>query len=190
MARSSTFEDSLIFGSVGSLLARTGAVTLQAIVAETGVSIGSLYHRYGSRETLLAMTWLDAVRAFQAEFREALESGADDAGERAALATPKFCRTDNARAIVLACCRQAEFASSAISGELQEAIASANDEAMMALRRFAATRGYSVDACRLGLVAFPLAAVRLYLPDKPVPASIDAYIANAFRAIIGTGERG
>ncbi|MEM8695821.1 MAG: TetR/AcrR family transcriptional regulator [Pseudomonadota bacterium] len=183
MARSSTFEDSQIFAAVGVLLARDGAVTLQAIVAETGVSIGSLYHRYGSRETLLARTWLDAVGAFQAEFLAALDSGGDDAGERAALVTPQFCRNQKARAVVLACCRQSEFASAELSEELQRSIASANDAAAAALREFADDRGYTLEACRLGLVAFPLAAVRLYLPDNPVPESIDAYVAEAFRSI-------
>jgi len=117
MGRLSTIKDANVYGAVGAQLAGKGAVTLQTIVAETGVSIGSLYHRYGSREGLLAQTWLDAVKSFQGGFLAALEGGDADgdesAGGRAALATPRFCRAERSRAIVLSCCRQSEFLSSA-----------------------------------------------------------------------------
>ncbi len=184
MARSSTFDDSQIFAAVGSLLVRDGNVTLQAIVAETGVSIGSLYHRFGSRETLLARTWLDAVEAFQLEFLAALESGGSDAGKRAALVTPRFCRTQRERAIVLACCRQEEFTSPDLPEDLLRSISGANHRAAAAICSYADNNAYPLEACRLGLVAFPLAAVRLYLPDQPVPESIDQYVGRAFLSAI------
>jgi AcrR family transcriptional regulator len=185
MGRLSTIEDAAVYGAVGALLAGKGAVTLQTIVAETGVSIGSLYHRYGSREGLLAQTWLDAVKSFQGGFLAALESGDADAGVRAALATPRFCRAERSRAIVLSCCRQAEFLSSATPVALRKEIRSVNDGAGAAIRRYARRSGYGLEACRLGLVAFPLGAVRIYLPNHRVPPAIDAYVVAAFRSAVG-----
>ncbi len=187
MGRLSTVRDDQVFSVVGARLAGDGAITLQTVVDDTGVSVGSLYHRYGSREALLALTWLDAVRAFQTCFLTALESGGDDAGERAALATPRFCRSDHQRAIVLSCCRPAEFFSPATPQHLQKEISNVNKAAAAAIRRYAKCSGYSLEACRLGLIAFPLGAVRLYLPARPVPQALDEYISAAFWSAVETG---
>ncbi len=187
MGRMSTVRDDQVFSAVGARLAANGAITLQTVVAETGVSVGSLYHRYGSREGLLALTWLDAVRAFQAQFLAALESEGDDAGVHAALATPQFCRRERQRAIVLSCCRAAEFYSSATPHHLQQDISRVNKAAAAAIRRYARRTGYTLEACRLGLVAFPLAAVRLYLPSRPPPKTLDAYVSAAFWSAVETG---
>jgi AcrR family transcriptional regulator len=187
MGRVSTVRDEQVFSAVGARLVGDGAITIEAVVAETGVSVGSLYHRYGSREGLLALTWLDAVRAFQAQFLAELESEGEDAGERAALATPRFCRSDRQRAIVLSCCRAAEFYSPATPQHLQQEISRVNKAAAAAIRRYAKRSGYSLEACRLGLVAFPLAAVRLYLPSRPPPKTLDAYVSAAFWSAVETG---
>ncbi len=184
MGRVSTVNEAAIFAAVGGQLSQEGALTLQGVVAQTGVSIGSLYHRYGSREGLLASAWLDAVRAFQGRFLAAIESECKDAGERAALATPRFCRAERARAVILACCRRSEFVSDGATPELQAEIRRVNDPAVAAIRSYAKRTGVSPRACRLGLVAFPLGAVRMYLPDRPVPQVIDRYVAEAFRAVI------
>jgi AcrR family transcriptional regulator len=184
MGRTSTVEDEVVFDAVGSLLAARGSVTLQSIVTLTGVSIGSLYHRYGSREGLLASAWLDAVTAFQAQFLAALRSGGADAGEQAALATPRFCRSERSRAIILACCRQSEFLFDDTPQDLRDKIAEVNKAAAEAVQRFAKSSGYSLEACRMALVAFPMGAVRVYLPSRPVPASADAYVSAAYRAAI------
>ncbi|MCW9034662.1 MAG: TetR/AcrR family transcriptional regulator [Rhodospirillales bacterium] len=180
----STIQDEKIFAVVGAQLADIGTVTLQSIVKETGVSVGSLYHRYNSREELLARTWLDAVKGFHSYFLRELESQKEDAGARAAMATPRFCRAERARAIVLSCCRQSEFLSSETPKELRDEIGSINDKAFKAVREYAKHSGYSLEACKLGLVAFPLGAVRQYLPSHKVPTAVDEYVAAAFRAVV------
>ena len=184
MGRLSTVNDSSVYATVGRQLSENGTMTLQGVVSETGISVGSLYHRYGSREGLLAQTWLDAVRAFQSRFLAAIESGDEYAGERAALATPQFCRAEPERAVVLVCCRRSEFVSNEMPAALKAEICSVNDDAIAAIRRYAKRMGYSLHACRLGLVAFPLGAVRLYLPHRPVPRIIDTYVSEAFRSVI------
>ncbi|MCA3734974.1 MAG: hypothetical protein INE97_06490 [Phenylobacterium sp.] len=55
-----------------------------------GLSTGSLYHRFGSREGLLGETWLNALLAFQPVFVQALKTPSA-VGEIAAV-TPRFCR--------------------------------------------------------------------------------------------------
>lgn len=190
MGRSSTIDEPRVFAAVARQLSSDGAMTLQSVVAETGVSVGSLYHRYGSREGLLAQVWLDAVHAFQAAFLKEIDQETDEAGELAALATPRFCRSDRDRAVVLACCRRSEFISPATPADLRERIEHVNDEAVAAIRRYAKRSGHSLEACRLGLVAFPLGAVRLYLPAQPVPRSVDSYVLEAFRAVMRADRAG
>lgn len=185
MGRLSTFEDGDVFAAVGARLARAGRTTFQEIVADTGVSVGSLYHRFASREGLLAETFLDALTAFQSRFIEALSGGDLESGARAALSVPAFCREARAKALVLACCRASEFVTAETPSALREAIARANRRASAALRRFAADNGLDLDAARLALVGFPLGAVRLYLPGRPVPSSIDAAVAAAYWSAVG-----
>ena len=185
MGRTSTVDDTVVFEAVGTLLSERGSMTLQGMVSLTGVSIGSLYHRYASREGLLASAWLDAVKAFQVQFLAALVSGGPDAGERAALATPRFCRSQRSRAIILACCRQSEFLFDDTPDVLRAEIAEVNKTAAAAVHRFAKSSGHSMEACMMGLVAFPMGAVRAYLPGRPVPASTDAYVSAAYRTAIG-----
>jgi AcrR family transcriptional regulator len=49
------------------------AVGMRDITKRSGAPSGSLYHRFNSRDELLARVWLRAVRRFQAGFMEALE---------------------------------------------------------------------------------------------------------------------
>lgn len=180
-------RDEAVFAAVGAQLAGAGAVTLQGLVAQTGVSIGSLYHRYGSREGLLAQAWLDAVSTFQARFLAALAQADEQAGLNAALATPRFCREERERAVILCCCRQVDFVTSATSPDVLQALGRVNDAAGAALQDFAGRTGHSLTACRMGMVAFPLGAVRLYLPDQPVPVEVDSYVEAGFRAAMAAG---
>ncbi len=180
----STVDDAIVFDAVGRKIAESGSVVLQDVVAETGVSVGSLYHRYGSREGLLARAWLDAVLAFQTRFIAALESGEPDAGERAAVATPQFCRDEPARARLLICGRKEELLSAGSPLVIKIEVARANKIAAKSMAQFAKANRIPIDACRLGLVAFPLGAVRMYLPDQKVPKKVDAYVAAAFRSAV------
>ena len=185
MGRVSTIRDQDVFGAIGDHMAVHGSITLQDIVTTTGVSIGSLYHRYDTREELLAKAWIDAVQAFQARFLAALESNAPDAGMRAAMVTPQFCRDEIKRAKILVCCRREELLSSSISDEISKQIRSINKASTNSLTRFAKNHRYSIEACKLGLIGYPLGAVRLYLPKQKVPEMLDEFVGRAFRSAVG-----
>lgn len=184
MGRLSTVDDGEVFAAVASGLTSEGVVSLQGILSETGVSVGSLYHRYGSREGLLAQVWLDAVSAFQEQFLCALTSGKPDAGEQAALATPRFCRKERDRALVLICCRRSEFLNDKTPIETRERMEAINSPAKDAVKAFAKTKGVKLDAARMALIGFPLGAVKLYLPQRPVPRGADNYVLQAYRSVV------
>ena len=184
MGRRSTFQDEAVFAAVGRTLVRDGEVRMQNVVAETGVSVGSLYHRYGSREGLLAAAWLDALTAFHARFLDALVRDGELPGLEAALETPRFCREAPDRALILVCCRRAELMTANTPEAQMAELETANDWVSEAMNAFCTRTGLPMDIVRLGMIGIPLGAAKLYLPERPVPASLDAEIARAYRAVI------
>jgi len=78
-------------------------VTLAAIAQDSGAPVGSIYHRFGSVDELLARLWLRAVRRSQAALGPAL--AIEDPVERAvgtALALYDFCLAEREDALLLA----------------------------------------------------------------------------------------
>jgi AcrR family transcriptional regulator len=51
------------------------ATTIAEIARASGAPVGSLYHRFGSRDDMLAQLWIRAVRRSQASFLTAVDSG-------------------------------------------------------------------------------------------------------------------
>lgn len=68
MARKTQFSGTEVFAAVGGPMARERLVTTTAGQQAASLSTGSLYHRLGSCERLLAETWLFALRSFQSHF--------------------------------------------------------------------------------------------------------------------------
>jgi AcrR family transcriptional regulator len=186
MPRKSSFDDQDVFRCAARQFAVNGRFTIDALTEETGISMGSVYHRFGSRDGLLAETWLNAVDRFQAAFLDALAPNTLDAALEAALATPRFCRTNPGEAVILACCRQSELLLPETPPGLRRRVKMVNETAARAIRNLAAAIDRPLLACRLALIAYPLGAVRLYLPHRPVPQTIDVEIAKAVRAALET----
>jgi len=186
MGRPSSFLDETVFAAVANCLVEQGEVRLQAVTVTAGVSTGSIYHRFGSREGLMAAAWLDAIEAFQERFLAALEAGSREAGLAAALATPAFCRDEAARALILTSGRRAEMMSDKAPPEMQARLDQLNGKTRDGLESFALEQRLPLERVRLALIGIPLGAVRLYLPEKAVPESVDAHISAAVGALLAT----
>ncbi|MDX1571632.1 MAG: hypothetical protein R3200_14220 [Xanthomonadales bacterium] len=180
----STFSDSTVFKHVALSLIEHGDLKLDRLSSDSGVSMGSLYHRYGSREGLMGRAWLTAVEAFHEIFLEAIDKADLKSGVEAALATPRFCRANPSLAAILACCRQAEFIEPGASPDLAGPITEANRRPAEALRAFAERVDRRLLACRLALLDWPLAVVRPYLPRRRVPDSADEYVVRGYWAAL------
>jgi AcrR family transcriptional regulator len=183
MGRKSSLDERAIYRVVAGELAAKGRFTIDALRAG-GLSTGSIYHRFGSREGLMAEAWLNAVERFQERFLDALAPNTFEAGLEAALATPRFCRSNPDEAVLLACCRRAEFLNDATPVALQSRVAAANEEVSASMLRFAAAIDRPILRCRLALIAYPLGAVRLFLPGSPVPLELDAEVIKAARTAL------
>lgn len=188
MGRTSTFSDQQVFSAVSSQIADGGDFKIQDLAHSTSVSIGSLYHRYASREGLLAAAWLDALLSSHTAFLTALDAPGRDAGQLAALATPKFARQHRDKAVILCLGRHETLLSKNAPKEFLEKAKEANSKVKHALEVFAQREHLSMQACMHGIVAFPLAAVKLYLPHNRVPKSVDAFVKAAYQSAIQVGN--
>src|SRR5689334_7011428 len=75
MPRPLLHDPDAVLDAVRDLLVEGGprAAGIRAIAERSGAPSGSLYHRFGSRDELVARAWLRAVRRFQDGYVAALE---------------------------------------------------------------------------------------------------------------------
>src|SRR5256714_7988149 len=96
------FEDADFLAAARDLAAAAGpaSVTVSSVTARLGAPVGSFYHRFASRDVLLANLWLDTALAFQTGFVAAIKAGD---GLAASLHTPIWVRShlQDARAFLL-----------------------------------------------------------------------------------------
>ncbi len=80
MGKPAKFSRSEIFAAALELLSQGGpkAITVLAVARRLGAPSGSMYHRFPTRDLLLAELWLDCVERFQSGFVKALESDDPD----------------------------------------------------------------------------------------------------------------
>jgi AcrR family transcriptional regulator len=169
------------------------AVTIAAVGRQAGAPSGSIYHRFHSRDGLLAAAWLEATRAFQAGFLPALEDTHHAAGVAAARHTTDWARREPAAARVLVLYRARDFGAARWTpGHRQEAgrLAAELEEGLTAFsRRHLGDRGGEVRRrVTFALLDLPLAAVRRYLSAGIAPPpEVDRYLEETLRALIPIG---
>ena len=191
MPRPATTTSDAILEAVAALAGRHGpaAATIQAISAATGASVGSLYHRFSSREALLAQAWLRTAAAFLAEFTAVLDASESvEDGLEAALLTPRWARKNRAAAALIVSRSRDEFLSAGASGDTIEKADALGRDLGASLKGFADRVGLADAAglarCRYALVGVPDGAVRLYLPERTPPPELDAWVEAAYRGVM------
>ncbi|GII86151.1 putative transcriptional regulator, TetR family protein [Sphaerisporangium siamense] len=159
-----------------------GAATMAAIAARLGAPTGSLYHRFGSRDLLIAALWLRGVHRFQDGFVAALAAGDPYA---AALHTPRWCRDHPAEAAVLLLHRREDL-TARWPAELGAEVAGADTRVRAALDAFAAERpGLDRERLVFALVDVPYGAVRRHLlARRPPPPLVDDLVLATCQAVL------
>ncbi|WP_280339347.1 TetR family transcriptional regulator [Nocardia neocaledoniensis] len=202
MPRPRTHDPETVLDAAERIAARSGpaAVTVRAVAAATGVSNGALYHSFGSRQEVLARTWLRAARRFlalQALDVERAVAAADRAARIAAVVdaaeTPgRLADThpDSARLLLLV--DRAELLAGALPPDLAHDIAATEKALLSALTRLARAlwgradrRGVAtVTTC---LVDLPTAV--LLRRDRLTDPLARAQLRAAARAVLELGPR-
>lgn len=169
------------------------ALTIADVAGALGGPIGSIYHRFPSRDALLVRLWLRSVARFQSGlFALADISPPERVLIEAARHVPRYCRDhpDEARALTLY--RQDRLLRDCPS-ELRDAVGEVNTDLEALTRRFARQRfgRASRDTLRLVVLAVrvcPYGLVRPYL-GGPIPTVIDDAVEAAAGGILALGDR-
>jgi AcrR family transcriptional regulator len=167
------------------------AATVDRIVVASGAPKGSIYHRFGTVDDLLATMWLRAVRASQARFLASLEGeDAVTVGVAAALSLYDFAREEPDDAALLILLRQQDVGRHLRDAELSRQLATVNAPLERALEDLTtrlhgrATRA-AVEQTVLAVVDLPLGAIRRHLlARRPPPPELREPLGRAVRAAL------
>lgn len=195
MARPARFTEDQIFDAALRLVAGggPGAATIAGLAELLGAPVGSIYHRFRSRDLLLARLWLRTVKRFQRGFLDALaDDDLDQAALGAALHVVRWAREHVDEARVLLLHRREDLLAAQWPEDLTTELAALNTDVESALRAHARQRyghdgGQAVQRVTFAVVDVPYAAGRRYLiAGKPPPPSVDDLVAATCRCLLPT----
>ncbi|HEY3140917.1 MAG TPA: TetR/AcrR family transcriptional regulator [Acidimicrobiales bacterium] len=193
MGRPQVHSDQTILDAARTLVLDHGvrAATVAAIAQASGAPKGSIYHRFASREDLLAEMWIRAVRRSQDRFIEAV-SGPDplEAAVAGALSLYDFAQREPGDARLLAAVRREDLVASVESAEIRHQLADLNIPLRDALREltrrlYGKSTTAAVEQTTFAVVDLPLGGIRRHLiAASPLPRTMRDQLAAAVRAAL------
>lgn len=169
-----------------------GLATVAAIAGQLQAPSGSIYHRFASRDLLVAQLWIRTVRESQEGFVAALEiEDVEEAAAAASLHIPRWSRANLDKAQVLLLHRREDLVER-WPDELGEELTTLNTGVAAALdayarRRFGSANKRTRHAVAFALIDVPYAAVRRYLhAGEPPPREVDDLILRTCACIMST----
>ena len=167
------------------------AVTVAALAKELGAPTGSIYHRYNSREELLAELWMDVVEGFQTGFVAQLARADDVEGAvAAALFMASWTRQHPLEARLLLLHRRQDFVAGAWPAGLVDRAAGLEPQLGSALRAYAQRAFGRADSetmarVRYALLDAPFGCIKPYVQArKRMPPVLDDLVARTARAVL------
>ncbi len=174
----------------------SSSATMEAIAEASGAPTGSIYHRFGSRDELIARLWMRAVYRSQASFVAALErQDAKDAALAAAMSIIDFCKDHPEDAQLLVSFRREDLVRTAAEGPLAEELEELNrpvERAVLDLARrlYGRRSRAALDRTLLAVFDLPYGAARRYLiAGEPLPPGLRADLTHAVCGVIDPPAR-
>jgi AcrR family transcriptional regulator len=165
--------------------------TMEAIAQASGAPIGSIYHRFGSRDELIARLWIRAVHRSQASFLVALDrDGAREAALAAATSILDFCEEHPADAQLLVAFRRDDLIRAIPEGPMADELEALNrpvEHAVVQLARrlYGSRSRAALDRTLLAVFDLPYGAVRRYLiSGVTLPSRLRSDLARAVTAVV------
>jgi AcrR family transcriptional regulator len=192
MPRPQVHSTDAMLDAARDLLLEAGSwsATMEAVAQASGAPTGSLYHRFGSKDELVARLWVRAVHRSQATFIAALErEDPREAALGAALSILDFCDEHPADAQLLVAFRWEDLIRSA-EGTLAEELAELNEPVRdavidLARRLYGRRSRAAIERTILAIFDLPYGAVRRHLiAGDPLPTNLRADLAVAVRAVL------
>ncbi|BBX27739.1 TetR/AcrR family transcriptional regulator [Mycolicibacterium alvei] len=165
------------------------AASVAAIAKVSGAPAGTLYHRFGNRNGVLAAAWLRALERFQSQAMAASGADALEAAVAMGVAAVGFAREVPEDARLLLTLRPRDLLDGAPDAEFTATLAAMNAPLMARLRELA--RGIygdddarTMDAMSRAVVDLPYAVVRRYANDAELPPWVEEDLADAIRKLL------
>jgi len=193
MGRPARYPAQQILDTAARLAAADGLAgsTIAAIASALGAPTGSIYHRFSSRDMLIAELWLQTVESFQGGFQATLAGPEPhEGGLRAALYTPRWVRAHPAPARLLLLHRREDFLPGGWPAEVSQRATDLGKQGELALRSFSrralnSTSAQAMRRARYAVIDLPYAAVRPHVhANEPPPPMVDELIACAYRGVM------
>ncbi|MEH3155979.1 MAG: helix-turn-helix domain containing protein [Gordonia paraffinivorans] len=193
MARPQKFTvEEIVDGARDVALERWREATVADVAARVGAPVGSIYHRFPSRDALFGAAWARAIRRFHAGLIEVGRRGdAQEALLAQARHIPRFCRGEPAEAKAMSLYRLTDLLDLVPAADRAE-LSTINDEIDALSRDLTARRFGRVTDRRLTLVRIatrqgPYGLVRP-LVGQTIPQEYDAVCAASAAGILALGD--
>ncbi|MGW6374534.1 TetR/AcrR family transcriptional regulator [Rhodococcus sp. NPDC055112] len=166
------------------------AAGVAAIAAASGAPVGTLYHRFGSRNGVLTEAWLRALARFQERVMGvAGDPDPVEAGVSMAVATVRFARELPDDAKLLLNLRPSDLLDGGPDAEFRSRLDRMNAPLFEHLRRLArdllgADGDREIDAVSRAVVDLPYAALRRHAHAAELPDWLDADLAATARTLL------
>lgn len=190
MGRKAQFTDLEVFDWLGRHLAVAPSVTVQQVSKGTGVSVGSIYHRYGSMDGLLAAAWLAAAQSYRGGLARPLGRVGAGPMRRIALHSGRWAEVRPALARLLFCVPERVLVRGAAGDSLEAAIARENAAFADRVAGFIARNDLDPIRAELGLFALPQRIVAGYVGQEQTFRKAKPLILNTLFALVPAGASG
>ena len=182
--------DAILDAARGLVLAEgPRAASVAAIAKASGAPVGTLYHRFGNRDSVVTAVWLRALGRFQQRVLAAAGSDPVEVAVQMAVAAVSFARDDDADARLLLTIRPSDLCDAEPDPEFTAALAAMNAPladrvAELARQLYGTGDTRSVDAVNRAVVDLPYAVVRRHAYDDRIPPWVAADLAVSVRALL------
>lgn len=173
MGRTAKYTEELILDAALALVSEGGAhhATVVAIAARLGAPSGSIYHRFTSRDLILAKLWIRTVKRFQVGFLDALAlDNTTEAATKAVTHTLEWSTEHHDEARVLTMYRREDLVA-LWPNELGEELLTLNDQVKQSLLTFTKRHLGVITTETTGMARFALI-------DLPYTAARQAILSN------------
>lgn len=195
MGRTAKYTDQDILDAALGLVAEDGAhaATVVAIAKRLGAPSGSIYHRFVSRDLILATLWIRTVKRFQQGFLEAFSYEEPLIAARGAVVhTLQWSAAHRSEAKMLTMYRREDLIA-LWPDELGGELATLNNEVKRSVIAFTAahfgqTTAETLGRTRFALIEIPYAAVRHIVGGEQPPSWLEHTVTAASLAVLDRQE--
>jgi len=184
-------ETDVILDAARALVLTDGprAASVAAIAKASGAPTGTLYHRFGDRNGILAAAWLRALERFQSRAMAATADAPLEAAVAMAVSVIGFARELPEDARLLLTLRPSDLLDGEPDSSFVDRLATMNAPLLARLDDFARQLYGKTDERTMETVAravadLPYGVVRRHANDDPMPSWLEADVAAGVRALL------